>query len=211
MKKSEILIIGLVILTFAIGIYSYPRMPEKMASHWNTQGQADGYTSKIWGLFLMPTAILVLASFFILIPKIDPLKENIETFRSYYDTFILLVILFLVYFYLLTLLWNTGKRFNIVQMLAPAFSILIYYSGSLTEKAKPNWFIGIKTPWTLSSYRVWDKTNKKGGKLLKIAGIITFFGLFSKKYAIHLIIIPVITVAAYSVVYSYREYQKDGR
>lgn len=83
MRKSEIIIIvGIVLLSFAIGIYFYPQMPEKMASHWNALGQVDGYTSKFWGLFLMPFLSVGLLLLFILIPKIDPLKANIEIFRK---------------------------------------------------------------------------------------------------------------------------------
>ena len=54
MKKSEIIILVIIILSFAVGIYLYPQMPERMASHWNAQDQVDGYMSRFWGLFLMP-------------------------------------------------------------------------------------------------------------------------------------------------------------
>ena len=78
MRKSEIIIFGIIIITFAIGIYYYPQMPEKLASHWNAQGQVDGYTSKLWGLFLMPIISVGMLLLFILIPRIDPLKSNIQ-------------------------------------------------------------------------------------------------------------------------------------
>ena len=209
MRKSEIIAIGIILLSFIIGIYLYPQMPEKMASHWNAKGEVDGYMPKFWGLFLMPIISLLIFLLFIAIPKIDPLKQNIEKFRKYYDGFVVLMIAYLFYIYLLTLLWNTGIRFSIVQPLVPAMSILFYYIGILVENAKRNWFIGIRTPWTLSSEKVWEKTHKIGGKLFKIAGIIAFIGIFFQDYAIFFILIPIISVAFYTITYSYFEYQKE--
>ncbi len=209
MRKSEIIIIGIILLSLATGVYFYPQMPEKIASHWNVEGQVDGYMSKFWGLFLMPFISIGLLLLFLIIPKIDPLKANIEDFRKYYDRFIVLVILFLFYLYLLTILWNTGIRFNMIAFLAPAFSILFYYAGILTENAKRNWFIGIRTPWTLSNDKVWEKTHKIGGKLFKVAGVIALLGIIFQDYALLFILAPVIIVVISTIIYSYFEYKKE--
>jgi uncharacterized membrane protein len=209
MRKSELIIVGIILLSFAVGIYYYPQMPEKVASHWNAHGQVNGYMSKFWGLFLMPIISVGLLLLFILIPRIDPLKSNIQQFRKYFDRFVVLIMFFLFYLYLLTILWNTGYTFNIITFLSPAFAILFYYAGILIENAKRNWFIGIRTPWTLSSDKVWDKTHKIGGKLFKIAGILALLGIFFESYAIFIIVVPVIIVSIYTVVYSYFEYQKE--
>lgn len=68
-RKSEITIIAIILLSFVIGIYFYPQMPEKIASHWDSKGQVDGYMSKTWGLFLMPLISIGLFLLFVLIPK----------------------------------------------------------------------------------------------------------------------------------------------
>ena len=211
MQKSHFLIIILILISFGIGAYFSPQMPEKMASHWNTKGEVDGYMSKFWGLFLMPIILLGLFLLYVLIPKIDPLKENIAKFRKYFDGFIVLITLFLFYIYLLSIAWNLGKRFNMGQMMMPALGMLFYYCGILTENAKRNWFIGIKTPWTLSSERVWDKTHKIGGKLFKAAGLIAFLGIFFPNYAFYFILVPALLVAFYTIIYSYFEYQKETK
>ena len=211
MRKSEIIILGIIVVSFLIGMYFYPRMPGAIASHWNIRGEADGYMSKSWGLFLMPTISVGLLLLFVLIPKIDPLKANIEQFRNYYDGFILVVIVFLFYLYLLTILWNMGLRFDMIQLLAPAFGILFYYCGILIENAKRNWFIGIRTPWTLSNENVWEKTHKIGGRLFKISGVIALLGVFLRDYAMFFIVVPAILTAVYTTVYSYFEYQKETR
>ena len=180
-----------------------------MASHWNVAGQVNGYVPKFWGLFLMPFISIGLFLLFILIPKIDPMKENVEKIRKYFDGFTVLMMLFLFYIYLLTIFWNLGDRFNMSQLIAPAFGILFYYCGVLIENTKRNWFIGIKTPWTLSSDSVWDKTHKLGGKLFKIAGVLNFLGLIFPVYAFLFIFFPVMAVAIYTIFYSYFEYQKE--
>jgi uncharacterized membrane protein len=186
-------------------------MPENMASHWNEKGEVNGYMPKIWGLFLVPIISFVLFLLFVAIPKIDPLKKNIEKFRKYFDTFMLLIILFLFYVYLLTIFWNLGLRFNFFPVLVPVFSFIIYYSGVLIENSKRNWFIGVRTPWTLSNDEVWNKTNKLGGKLFKIAAIFALIGIIFGNYAIYFVISPIIIASFYTIVYSYLEYQKQIR
>jgi uncharacterized membrane protein len=209
MRKSELLIFIIILLSFAISLYLYPQLPEKMVSHWNTKGEVDGYTSKFWGLFLMPIILIGFWLLFILIPRIDPLKENIEKFRKYFDGFILLITLFFIYLYSLTIFWNLGVRFDMGQFLTPALGLLFVYCGFLVENAKRNWFIGIRTPWTLSSDKVWEKTHKLGGKLFKIAGVITILGLFFPKYAFSLVVFPVLLLAIYTIFYSYFEYRRE--
>ena len=208
MKKSNLIILGIILLSFVISFYFYPQMPEKMASHWNTQGQVDSYLSKFWGLFLMPFVLMGIFLLFLLIPKIDPLKANIEKFRKYFDGFIVLIILFLFYIYILAILWNLGKRFDMTCLLIPALVVLFYCIGILLGKAKRNWFIGIRTPWTLSSDKVWQKTHQIGAKLFKIAGVIAVFGFFFPNQAIFFMVGPVILFSFYLIIYSYFAYQK---
>ena len=208
-KNIQILIIGLILVSFLIGAYLYTYMPEKMASHWDANGSVDGYMPKLWGLFLLPVISAILFLVYMLIPKIDPLKGNIEKFRGHFDVFILLLFVFLFYVHMLTMLWNLSYRFNIIQLLAPAFGLIIYYAGIMMENAKQNWFIGVRIPWTLSSEVVWNKTNKLAGKLFKVAGVLAAMGLIFPKYAIFLILVPVILAAVYPIIYSYQKYQQE--
>lgn len=208
MRKVEIITFSIILLSFSIAFILYQSMPERMASHWNINGAVDSYASKEVGLFLMPFITIVLFAFLEFIPVIDPLRKNIEKFRKHFDIFIIFIMAFLFYIYILTILWNLGLRFSIIYALSPAFSALFYYCGILIENAKRNWFIGIRTPWTLSSDRVWDKTHKLGAKLFKACGIISLLGLIFQGVAFWLVIIPVIGVAIYLFVYSYFEFNK---
>ncbi|HII79612.1 MAG TPA: SdpI family protein [Methanosarcina sp.] len=202
-------ITGLVLLSFILSIYFYPQVPEQMATHWNSQGEVNGYMSKLWGLFFMPLVITGIVIMFLTIPKIDPKKENIEKFRKYYDGFIVILVLFMVAVHLQILLWNAGIKISPNSVLPLGIGLLFYYIGILTENAERNWFIGIRTPWTLSSERVWKRTNRLGGKLIKIAGISAMLGAFFPEYAIYFILVPIIIVVGITVVYSYIEYQKE--
>jgi len=204
----KIFIIAIILLSFLIGLYFYPQMPVKIASHWNAQGEVDGYMSRFWGLFLMPIIVLFLYLLFLFIPRIDPLKENIEKFRKQFDWLIGLIMLFLFYIYLLTIIWNAGREFNMTMAIVPAIGILFFFIGVLIEKAKRNWFVGIRTPWTLSSDKVWEDTHRLGGKLFKLSGIIALLGIVFPKYAIILLIVPAIGTSIYTIVYSYFQYKK---
>lgn len=183
MRKVTAAITGLVLLSFILSIYFYPQVPDQMATHWDSQGEVNGYMSKFWGgTFFMPLLITGgLVILFLVIPKIDPRKENIEMFRKHYEGFRLVLIIFLVLVHLHILLWNTGTQIspNAVIPLGMGGLLFYYAGGVLTENAEQNWFIGIRTPWTLSSENVWKRTNCLGGKLFRIAGITAFSGVFS--------------------------------
>ena len=207
-KIIQIFISCLILASFLLGAYLYPIMPERMATHWDASGSVNGYLPKLWGLFLMPVISTVLFLAYLVIPRIDPLKENIAKFRAYFDLFILLLFGFLFYLYLLTIFWNLGYRFNIIQLMAPAIGLVIFYAGVLTENAKQNWFIGVRTPWAFSSERVWNKTNRLAGKLFKAAGILAMLGAVFPEHAIMFILVPVILAGIYPIIYSYQEYQR---
>ncbi|MFA5877859.1 MAG: DUF1648 domain-containing protein [Candidatus Staskawiczbacteria bacterium] len=209
MNKSTIISILVLITTFAISFYFYPQLPERLASHWNARGEVDGYSSKAFGLFLIPVMSLALFSLLSLVPKIDPLKKNIESFRKYYDLFILLFLLFFLYIHLIIILWGLDIRVDMNMALLPAFVILFYFVGVLIEHSKRNWFIGIRTPWTLSSDIVWDKTHKLGGILFKAGAIVSAFGLFFPDYVILFILFPAVVSAIYPVIYSYFVFRKQ--
>lgn len=209
MKKTILITTLIIIASIVIGAIFYPQLPARMASHWNASGQADGYMSKFWGVFLMPLISIGMMILFWIIPKIDPLKKNIDKFKKYYHGFILLMIGFLFYLYLLTLIWNLGYQFNMTRMLAPALGILFYFIGIMLPHAKRNWFIGIRTPWTLSNDEVWDKTHKLAGRLFKFAGLIFFIGmLLGGGHTFGFVMILILACALYPVLYSYLIFRK---
>jgi len=209
--NKKIIIFSVIIITFLVGIFSYPLVPDKMASHWNAQGLVDGYVSKCFGLFFFPVLILITSLFLLLIPKIDPLKKNIEKFQEEYDLFVVWFTVFFFYIYALTLLWNMGATFNMTLVLMPAFAVLFYFMAILLEKAKRNYFIGIRTPWTLASDEVWNKTHKLGAKLFKIVALFTLISVFFTQFSFYFLFIPLIVFSLYLVFYSYFEFKREEK
>lgn len=209
-KKTNLIIISVIILSFLSAFYLYPKLPDRVASHWNSQGQVDDYLPKIWGVFLMPAITLAIFLLFLLIPRIDPLKKNIAKFRNYFNWLIILIVVFLLYVYSLTVFWNLGYRFNMTLLMTPAVGLLFFYIGVILKHAERNWFIGIRTPWTLSSDVVWKKTHQLGAKLFKVAGIIAILGIFFAENALWFAIIPAIASSLFLLVYSYFEHKKTA-
>jgi uncharacterized membrane protein len=211
MRKKTALILGLVLLSFAVAIYSYQFMPEKMAIHWGMSGEANGYSDKTFATFSIPSLIFIFTAVFLLLPKVDPLKKNIKKFYDYYETFIIVFIGFMLFLQIIMLLWNIGIKISFNAILPIAIGALFYFTGTLCEKAKRNWTIGIRTPWTMSSEKVWDKTHKLAGKVFRVAGIISIIGVLMPTYSFFFVIIPVVLAAAYLVIYSYLEYKKEPK
>jgi uncharacterized membrane protein len=146
---------------------------------------------------------------FFLLPRIDPLKENYRKFQGYYEGFILMFVAFLFIIQLQILLWGLGYSISPNLLLPLTLGVFFIYLGFLVEHAEQNWFVGIRTPWTLSSERVWKKTHALGGTLFKIAGIIAMAGVFFGDYSLWFSLVPILIVAAYMVIYSYLEYRKE--
>ena len=208
LRKSEIGVLAIIIASIGLGLYAYPMLPEKVASHWGMNGEVNGYMPSFWGAFLMPMISIAMFLIFLVIPRIDPKKQNIEKFRKYFDAFIILFFLFLFYLDALTIYWNLGGRFNMTQMLAPAFGVLFFAIGIMVSHAESNWSIGIRTPWTLSNVTVWKKTHALGGRLFMYSGVLALGGVVVPQIAIWLMLVPVLLTALVTVVYSYLEYRK---
>lgn len=200
----------LVALAFIEGLWAYSRLPEKVASHWNAQGQVDAYSSKSSGAFTMPIIILVVYLLLLVLPKIDP-KRKVAGIIGIFNLFITVFLLFMIYIYNLTIAYNIKGEFDFLKAMLPALGIFFYFIGWMLPQAKPNWFIGIRTPWTLSSDKVWEKSHELGGKLFKASGILILLGFLFPRHAIYFVFVPVIASALYTTIYSYFEYNKEKK
>lgn len=203
MNRNQRIVILLILLMAALSFLVYPVLPAQIATHWGAKGEVNGFSGKMFGLFFMPILSFFLYLFLVWIPKIDPKKKNIEEFKSTYELFLIMFFLFLFYIHLLTILWNLGMRVSFNQALAPAMSVLFYSMGILIEKAKMNYFIGIRTPWTLANEEVWNETHKRGGIVFKSLAIITFLGFFFPDFYIWILLGAVLIATIYTVVLSY--------
>lgn len=191
-----------------VGVYVYPRMEERVAIHWGLSGEADGYGSKFLGLFLAPIVSALILPLFLVLPRIDP-SRGIQRFRGGYDWFVLGFVAFMAYVHGVTLAWNLGLRLDMMRMLAPALGAMFYGIGALMGRSRLNWFVGIRTPWTLSNERVWDATHELGGRLFKACGVLAVVGVLAEGWlALALIMAPVLFAGVYLIYFSYSRYQK---
>ena len=211
MNFIRLAIIGILILTFAVTLLAYPYMPDPVPSHWNAAGTVDGELPKFWGLVIVPTLMIGFTALLAVLPRIDPLRKNYEKFRNYYEGFILVFAAFLSFIQLQIILWGMGTQVSPNLTMPVMIGILFICIGFLTEHTEPNWFVGIRTPWTLSSETVWKKTHDRGGTLFKLAGMVSMIGAIAGVDAWLFIIVPALAVAAYTVVYSYVEFERERK
>jgi len=202
---SLLLILAAVALSLAAG----PALPEQVVTHWNARGQADGFSSRLTAMLLLPAMMAGITLLLLAIPRIDPLKANIRLFRSDYNLFIVLMNLFLLYVHVLTVLWGLGARFDMNRAIPPAFGLLIFFVGVLLGKARRNYMVGIRTPWTLASDAVWDKTHRLGGLLFKISGALALAGVLFPAYTYLFVLLPVLATAVWTIIYSYILYRRE--
>lgn len=215
MSTRTTLIISLVLIIAAtlVGILLWNQLPEQMASHWDVNDQVNGYMPKFWGLFLMPLVTLGMLVLFLVIPAIDPLKANIAQFREAFNLFIALIIGFMIYVHGLTLAWSLGyHNFKMSMALLPFMGLLFIAIGFMLRKAKRNFFIGIRTPWTLSSDRVWDETHRLGAILFMASGALAVIGgFFGGMVAFWMLFVPLIGSTLFLLVYSYVLYRRETK
>jgi uncharacterized membrane protein len=190
-------------------LIAYPSLPPLMATHFAANGQVNGTMNSLVGASILPLMMLLLLLLFIAIPRIDPLRVNIAQFRRQYDTFVALLMLFLAAIQAAIISHNLGSPLDPMYVVLPAVGILIFYLGTIMPKTRRNWFIGIRTPWTISSDHVWQKTHELGGHLFQVLGIIIVLGVFAPNYAVGIILVPLIIIAVGLVVYSYFIYEQD--
>jgi len=209
--KKEIILLIIIGLSLAVGAYLYPNLPERVPSHWNFQGEIDGWSSRNFSVFFFPLFILGVYLLMTFIPLIDPLRKNYEKFRNVYFGFKLILVLFFVSLYVYSLLAGIGVRTNMNYFILPAISIMLIAMGIFLPRIKRNWFVGIKTPWTIHSDEVWEKTHRLGGRLFIIAGAISLGSILIADFAFAITIASILTAAFVPVIYSYFIFRRMGK
>lgn len=208
--RKEILPVALIILAFIVGTFLYPSLPEKIPSHWDIRGEVDAWTDKDFGVFFFPSVTLVIYLLITFIPLIDPLKRNYPKFHLPYFCFRSLFVLFFVLLYFYALWVALGGKLNINSLIIPATSILFIAIGVFLPKVRKNYFVGIRTPWTIHSEETWDRTHQFSGKLFIVAGLVTLIGSFFSKHSFLILMVAILSAAFLSVIYSYFVFRKIG-
>jgi uncharacterized membrane protein len=184
-------------------------MPAQVPTHWNFTGQPDDWSSREFGAFFFPILLIGMYLLFIILPYLDPKKERYQQFTKVYWAFRLIFILFMTVIYFAAALAGVGYKVPIGPIVSAGIGILFIILGNYMGKIKPNWFVGIKTPWTLSNEEVWNKTHRLGGKLFILLGLFFIIStLFPVSWIFPLIIILVLGFTGLMVLYSYLLYHR---
>jgi len=202
--RRELLIICLTVLPILYLLLNWRNLPDQMPVHFSANGDPNGYGSKLVFIFL-PLGIYLLL---LILPFIDPRKSNYEIFGS---TYFKLRILLSVFFGIINtaIVYNTLHGIEKMGLLVPITVFLLFtLIGNYMGNIRPNYFIGIKVPWTLNNDVVWIKTHKLAGKLWFWGGLAGIASLFFVKNTSIVMLPFILIIVVVPVVYSYIIYQK---
>lgn len=209
-RTKEAIIWLLLLLPFAYAAFIWNKLPDQVPTHFNIEGKPDDYSGKAAALLLLPAMNVLIYFILRYIPQIDPRKKNYAVFGSSYQHIRMLIHLFFVGIHIfITQTTSQGEPLHLNLFLA---GILLFFAvlGNYLRTVRSNFFVGIRTPWTLSNDIVWRKTHELGGKIWFYAGIIlgiTVFFLPQEAAAI-VMAAGIIIMTLVPVIYSYFEYRK---
>lgn len=195
----------------AFSLWALPQLPAQVATHWGLSGEPDDWSSPAFAAFLLPGMMLLLSVVFAALPTIDPLKRNYEFHGSVYFLLANVIVAFMVLVHLLVLGSALGWPVDMQVAIPILLGALFVFIGNLMTRIRPNWFMGIRTPWTLSSERVWRKTHRVGGYCFMIAGLVVMVSGFVVPgvMATKVLLAAILPAAIWPVVYSYLEWKRE--
>jgi uncharacterized membrane protein len=203
-----ICLIGIV----AFGAYvawMYPGLPDPMPTHWNAAGEVDDYSSKQFGAAIIGLVPVFSFAIFKLIPVISPRGYRTESFSGVLNILMTATVVFSCIIGVGVILAARDPGVNISSFVFVAVGLLFMIIGNFLGKVRKNFFLGIRTPWTLASDEVWAKTHRLGGWCFVIAGVImALMGVAMPSSSIGWVVGVVIAIAFIPVVYSYFAYRK---
>lgn len=193
---------------FALGVYA--RLPERIPSHWNLQGEVDGWMEKPWGAFVQPAIATLMLGLLWLLPRIDPRRANVERFAEDRRLLINLIILFMAVVQAATFAHALGWPVQVDRVILASIGLLFVGLGNYLPRIRSNWFMGIRTPWTLDNERVWRATHRVGGRTFVAAGLVMALAALLPEPLREWTAGAAIAVAvAVPLVYSYVAYRRD--
>lgn len=210
--KSEIISIALLAIAIAASFYFYNNFPEKVPIHWNIKGTPDNWASREAGAFLFPALITGMYFMFLFLPFLDPKKDRYAQFCKAYHIFKTIIIFAMVLIYFVASFNALGYTVAVELWTPLIIGFLFIVLGNYFGKIKPNWFIGIRTPWTLSSEEVWNKTHRTGGKIFIFGGILMLLTPFiPSKYQPVLFIAMIFMLLAGTIGLSFYYYKLEQK
>lgn len=173
MKLSRSLLVSalFVLVAVAAAAWLYPALPAQVPTHWGPRGQVDGYHSRLWAAAFPAVAIALLALVAAVLPAVSPKRFRIAPFAPVWHLAMLAVQGMLLAIGLSMLLSAAGYAVPVPTVAMLCVGALFVVLGNYMGKLRRNFFIGIRTPWTLASEDVWERTHRLGGWLFVLAGL----------------------------------------
>lgn len=184
-----------------------PGLPAQLVTHWGMDGQPNGWMSKTFALLFMPILMAAMYVLIVVLPGLEPHRERHPELRRAMESFGIVLLVFMLYVHVVTLTWNRGWHFDLVRWIIPGISGLLFALGYFMQTVPQNYFLGIRTPWTLQDDRVWKETHRVGARVFEVAAIISLFGIVVPRFAFWFLFVPILVAALVSVMYSYQRYQ----
>jgi uncharacterized membrane protein len=206
-RLSDVLGLVLVAAGFALVARAYPGLPDPMPSHWNAAGQVNGWMPRFWGAFLVPLIMAALWLIFLVLPRISPRGFEMEPFLRAWGVFKVTTLAVMLFIGGLVLrAAQHGGELSQTALLC-SLGILLVVMGNLLGKVTRNFFVGIRTPWTLASEEVWLRTHRLAGKIFVVAGLLVvaapLFGV-----SVWPIFLVIAVAGLVPIVYSYVLYKR---
>jgi uncharacterized membrane protein len=209
-ERSTFLSLGLVVLAFALVGAVYDRLPEHMPTHWNADGVVDGRMAKPWGPFVLPLTMAGVFAVLLVLPYISPRGYEIEPFRRVYGMIQFSILGFAFVMNVLVLFAGLGWAVPMNRLLLVGIGTLLVVIGNFMGKVTTNFFVGIRTPWTLAEPEVWLRTHRFSGKAIVLGGVaIAIAGLFGA--GLHFLMGGMLLTALVPITYSYLIYLRLER
>jgi uncharacterized membrane protein len=209
-ERSTLLNLGLVVLAFALVVAVYDRLPEYVPTHWNADGVVDGKKAKPWGPFVLPLTMAGVFAVLLVLPYISPRKYEMEPFQRAYRMIQLGILGFMFVMNVLVLLAGLGWAMPVNRLLPVGIGALLAIVGNFMGKVTTNFFVGIRTPWTLAEPEIWLRTHRFAGKVIVFGGLaIAVAGLLGTN--LHFVMLGVLLTALVPAIYSYLMYLRLER
>jgi uncharacterized membrane protein len=195
-NKSTLFGILLTLAAFAVSAVLYARLPDVLPIHWGLHGTADGFLHKPWAIYFYPAMIGAMLLLKLVLPPISPRAFAIEPFVRTFNVMMTALMLFMAY--LMSLVYAAALDMHIAvgRALLGGIGVLFIVIGNLTGKLTKNFFVGIRTPWTLASDDVWFKTHRLGAWLFVLVGLVTLGVALLGKFYVAALVGFAIAVAA---------------
>lgn len=206
-RLSDALGLLMVVAAFAIVGLKYPGLPDPMPTHWNMAGEVNGWMPKFWGAFLIPIVMAVMWLIFLVLPRISPHGFEMEPFLRAWGVLKVTILALMFFIGVLVLRASTNGGALPQKAVFCGMGILFIVIGNLLGKVTRNFFVGIRTPWTLASEEVWYRTHRLAGKLFVVAGLFVAATSFLR-LSVWPIMISVGLAALVPVIYSYVIYRR---